>query len=61
MSFAFINVVVILVNICILGGKLSREASSVSLKGGTKGGGDEGSFQIGDTVWVAGTKKGILR
>ena len=53
--------VVILVNICILGGKLSREASSVSLKGGTKGGGDEGSFQIGDIVWVAGTKKGILR
>ena len=45
----------------ISGGKLSREASSVSLKGGTKGGGDEGAFQLGDTVWVAGTKKGIIR
>ena len=46
----------------ILGGKMSREPSSISLKGGTKNAPEgDTNFQLGEAVWVAGTKKGTVR
>ena len=41
---------------------MSREPSSISLKGGTKNAAEgDTDFQLGEAVWVAGTKKGTIR